>query len=148
MGSQTGSPGQGTLGEQNKYVSGLDPIASTGTVHNGVVLDRQLFNTLIWLVQGGVVTGSPSAVTVDAKIQESDVDDGSGMTDAAVGAFGGVAIVQQTAGVFAVKLEVDYRKLKQFTRIVVTTVLTGGSSPTIPISVGTTVGAGERHPAV
>ncbi len=148
MGSQTGSPGQGTLGEQNKYVSALDPIASTGAVHNGVVLDRELFNTLVFLVQGGAVTGTPTTVTVDAKIQESDVSDGTGMTDAAVGAFGGVAITQQTAGAFAVKLETDYRKLKQFTRIVVTTAFTGGSSPTIPVSVSATVGAGERHPAV
>ncbi len=148
MGSQTGSPGQGTLGEQNKYVAALDPIASVGAVHNGAVLDRELFNTLVFLVQGGATTGTPTTVTVDAKVQHGDLANGSDQADAPAGAFGGVAIVQQVAGAFAVKLETDYRKLKQFTRIVVTTAFTGGSSPTIPVSVSATVGAGERHPAV
>ena len=146
MGSQTGSPAGGTLGEQIQDTSGLDPIASTGATHNGKVLNRELFNTIVWLVQGGATTGTPTSFTVDAKVQESDASDGTGMTDAAVGDFGGVAITQQTAASFAVELESDLQKLKKFVRIVVTTAFVGGTSPTIPVDVCATLGANERGP--
>ncbi len=146
MGSQTGSPAGGTVGEQIQNTSGLNPIASTGATENGPVIDRELFNTMVGLVQGGAVTGSPSSLTVNAKVQEGDESDGSDMADASVGAFGGVAITEQTAGAFNIELEVDMRKMKQFVRWVVTTAFVGGSSPTIPVGVCATLGAHERHP--
>lgn len=143
----SGVVGGGNLGEQTKSVIALLPVASTGATHNGADIDRQGFNVGVFFFQFGAATGSPSPQTGNGKIQDSLVS-GSGYADSVAGQFGGVAIAEQTADNKGVSLLVDFRGLKRFVRPVVTTVLTGGSTPTWPISVTAVLAGASETPTV
>lgn len=141
-----GVVGGGHIGEQTKSVIALLPIASTGAVHNGADIDRRGFGAGVFFFQGGAATGSPSPQTCDGKIQDSAAGGGSGYTDSTAGQFGAVAITQQVADNFGVALVVDFRGMDRYVRPVTTTVLTGGSSPTWPISVSAVLAGAAETP--
>lgn len=97
----------------------------------GLTFDRGAgdFQSFLAGVSLGAATGSPSAVSVTAKLQESSDD--STWTDVVadgINATVTVAVVAvNTQGFFAI----DASRLKRYVRLVFTVALTGGSTPTI-----------------
>ena len=120
--------------------------ASASATINGDAVDVTFSGgggaSAIVAVQCGAAAGSPSAQTVDAKIQDS-ADGSTGWADLAAGS----AAVQLTADdTFSQSVGINLTPgNKGFIRAVVTVVLTGGSTPTIPV--GATLIIGGRDPA-
>ena len=140
-----GVVGGGNLGEQIKSLAMIRPIASTGAVHTGIVVDRRRFNVMLVTVQGGAATGAPTGQTANFKIQESATSGGS-YADAVAGQIGGVAITEQTADDFSVTLLVDMRGMLDFVKGILTTVLTAGTTPTWPVSADTVLAGASELP--
>lgn len=122
------------LGENIKTGLALEPIGDDGA-QNGVVIDRKGFYGAVFTTVVGLATGSPSAQTVDSKIQESDANDGSGMTDVS-----GATMTQIAADSLGGEINVDLNSLKRYIRVVTTVALTGGTTPKLPVGVTYTLG--------
>lgn len=106
------------------------------TVVNGVAVDtRGMLGPISGIVAGGDANGSPTALSVTVKLQESD--DGSSnwadiahQREAVLEAARGVAVGQA-------------HHTKRYVRAVATPALTGGTSPSIPI--GALVGGSKER---
>ena len=107
---------------------GVKPTDDTGTTINGPWIDRKACESLLLKGYTGVATGSPTAQTTDFKLQDADDIAGGGSADVTGG-----ALTQITADDGEETLDLDARGIKQFIRMVCTTVLTAGSSPRLPL---------------
>lgn len=113
---------------------------------NGTGIDRmtqgaqQGWMSCVLVLNVGTETGSPSSFTADCKLQESD-SSGSGYTD-----ISGASVTQQTAAGFG-SVAVNLKGCKRYIRAVVTVAITGGSSPTVPVSSTITLGGAVRSTA-
>lgn len=129
------------LKEQIKTVAALRPVSQAAGTVNGLVIDRKDFEDAMLAVSAGAASGSPSALTVNVKIQTGDAADGSGMADVA-----GVAITEITAVNTERNLAVDLLPLKRYVRAVATVGFTGGSSPEILLAAMLTLGNAKVEP--
>lgn len=107
--------------------------ASAGTV-NGVSVDRKNFMSCLLCAFSGAASGSPSAQTVDLKLQES-ADGSTGWTDIA-----GASVTQITADDGEAKTEVDLSGAERYIRAVAEVAFTGGTSPAVPVAGVITLG--------
>lgn len=116
------------LGENIKTGLALEPIADDGA-QTGVVIDRKGFYGAVFTTVVGLATGSPSAQTVDTKIQECDTSGGS-YTD-----ISGATMTQITADSLGGEINLDLNSIKRYIKVVTTVALTGGSTPKLPVGV-------------
>jgi hypothetical protein len=117
--------------ESVKAVQSIAPVSSGAGAVNGTAVDTQDFGDGMLVVNIGAATGSPTAQTVDAKLQES-ANGSSGWTDIA-GAAMTQATVDDVTGEIKLRIENRAGSLR-YVRPVVTPGFTGGSSPEIPVS--------------
>jgi hypothetical protein len=96
----------------------------------GAAIDKKDAHSALFVVRTGAKVGSPSAQTVDAKLQESD--DGSSWTDCAATPNNPVAAITQITDIDQVRhLEIDLTPYKAKVRLVFTVAFTGGTTPSI-----------------
>ncbi len=129
------------LGESIKQVCALRPQALAAGNVNGPVIDRLGFEDAVLIVSSGVVSGAPTAQTLDARIQHGNAADGSDMADVS-----GLVITQITAANTDRQLDIDLLPLKRYIRVVATAAFTGGTSPTIQASATIALGAAKEAP--
>lgn len=129
------------LGENIKLICALRPQALSAGTLNGPVIDRLGFEDAVLVVSSGAVSGSPTAQTLDAKIQHGSAADGSDMVDVS-----GLAITQITAANTDRQLDIDLVGLKRYIRVVVTAGFTEGTTPTIQASASLALGAAKEAP--
>ena len=125
--------GRRDIDRQMKMEIGIDPEDSAPATINGAAIDRRSATgsgaSAVLHVACGAATGSPSPQTVDGKLQDS-LDGSGGWAD-----ISGTDIAQLTGDdEDASSPNRNLVDVKKFIRAVVTVVLTGGSSPTIPVA--------------
>lgn len=112
----------------------------------GLTFDRANgdFQSLLAGVFLGAATGSPSAVSVTAKLQESADD--STWTDVDDDDINSTVQVAVTAVNSQGFMAIDASRLKRYVRLVFTVAFTGGSSPTILMDAKFMVGGSVSIP--
>jgi len=127
------------IGQYIALTKAINPTnASAGTI-NGASVDRSGYLSAVLHVACGAASGTPTAQTVDAKIQESA--DGSSWSDVS-----GAAITQITADNSEQELNLNLSGRKQYIRAVVTVAFTGGTSPAIPVAATLALGGAVSKP--
>jgi hypothetical protein len=129
------------IGAQVKVERAIKPQAAGAGTINGPAIDRLGFLSAVLHVGTGDVSGSPSAQTVDAKLQES-ADGATGWTD-----ISGAAISQITSANAQAEKDVSLSGAKRYIRAVVTVSFTGGTSPTIGAAATVVLGGKDVLPA-
>jgi hypothetical protein len=144
------------IGAYIKASKGINPAnTSAGTV-NGAAIDRAgigggtLFHSCVLHGACGAATGSPSAQTVDNKLQDS-ADGSTGWADITGASTGwaditGAALTQLTADNGEAEKDVDLSSAKRYIRVVNTVDFTGGTSPAIPVAAEVVLGGSEQLP--
>lgn len=128
------------IGAYIKAVSGIAPRADDGTAQvDGNTIDRSGYFSLVAHCQTGAVTGAPTAVSVEFKVQESD--DGTTWTDVPG------ASVTLTAADSSGEIDVNLETAKKNVRVVANSTFTGGTSPTVEIASAVILGGAEVLPA-
>ena len=131
------------VGAYIKAAIGSIPLSSLGgAAVNGPAINRLGFDSCVLHTAGGSATGSPTAQTLDAKLQDSA--DGSTLWADLVPA---AAITQITADDSEAQVDVDLSGVKKFIRVVQTVVLTAGTSPEWPVSSIVILGGASQVPA-
>lgn len=129
------------IGALLKGVTGVAPAANAAGAVNGAAINRQGYGACALVLMTGLDTGSPSARSATAKLQES-ADGSTGWTDVAG------ASVALTAVSSVAKLDVNLAGVKQFIRVVNTTAFTAGTSPTLFSASSVILGGADKLPAV
>ena len=126
----------GNVNEQTNPISALRPIVLTAA-GNGIVIDRQKFNSFLVKLTTGKKSGTPTTAAVTVKVQDDTDSAGGSMVDAVAGGAGSVVTgtITDDAEDNQITLFVDANALNQFVRVVVTPAFTGGSTPGILCSV-------------
>lgn len=130
------------IGAYIKAVIGTVPLANTGTVVNGAAIDRLGFESCVLHTAGGSVTGSPTAQTLDSKLQDSILSGGPWADISPA-----VATTQLTADDTEAQVDADLSGVRRFIRVVQTVTLTAGTSPTWPVSSNVILGGASEVPA-
>lgn len=131
------------LFETVKVATTIAPIAVGAATTNGATIDTLGFGDGMAIVTVGATTGSPSSFTVDAKVQESSAANFASPTDIT-----GAAITQVVAAAKTAEIKIPMSRIraasKRYVRVVITTTVTGGSSPTVAIGSVILLGNPER----
>lgn len=119
---------------------GIVPASRAAGTTNGTGIDRQGLNSCTLFVQTGASSGTPSAISLACKLQESS-DDASAdayadITDAAITAITAVNTYAQ--------VDVDLTGCERYVRAVMTPAFTGGSSPEILSSAAIIFGGADN----
>jgi hypothetical protein len=128
------------IGGYVKADKGIKVTNSVAATINGTYVDRQDENSCTLVCQCGDASGSPTAQTVDCKLQHSTAT-GSGFADVTNG-----AITQITADDTLAYVDINMEGLNRYIRAVVTVAFTGGSTPAIPVSATIILGGGRDEP--
>lgn len=134
-------PTRKDIGAYVKAQAGINPQDSAAATINGAAIDRQDFDSCVLHAAAGAATGTPTAQTVDAKLQDS-ADGSTGWADIA-----GAAITQITADNGEAEKDVVLSGAKRYIRAVITVGFTGGTSPKIPVAASVVLGGGRELPA-
>ncbi|MEE9140513.1 MAG: hypothetical protein V3U18_07020 [Alphaproteobacteria bacterium] len=132
---------QHDIGAEVKSVKGINPADSAAATINGPAIDRSGFLSAVLHHASGAATGTPTAQTVDSKLQDS-ADGSTGWADIT-----GAAAAQLTADDTDADVNVDFGTTKKFIRVVTTVGFTGGTSPTIPVAATVMLGGPDVLPA-
>lgn len=126
---------------------GLEPAARAAGTANSTGVDRLApsFGACVLLVQAGAASGTPTTLTLDAKVQHSD--DNSTFTDYTPSS-GTASVGQITAASTNARKAVDLSGAKRYVRVAVTTAFTGGTSPTLLSSAALILGDAQATPTV
>lgn len=115
-------------------------LAASGTA-NGAGVDRINASSAVLYAQAGAATGGPSAVSVTFQLQDSaDNSTFANVTSE-------TSLITLSAASTGAELDIDLTGLRQYVRVVGTAALTGGSSPTIPVSAVLVLGGQANLPA-
>lgn len=138
------------MGPLFKGTRGTIPAAPVAGTRNGSAINRRvggsLAMSLTLIATTGAETGSPSARTFDAKIQDS-ADGSTGWADYIPPDQTTVAAVTQiTAASSEAEVDVNLSGAKQYVRVVDTLAFTGGTSPTLGIQTTVVLGGFDRTP--
>jgi hypothetical protein len=125
-----------------KVMVGLPPLNAAAATRDGAVIDRQGYDSCVLFAQAGVSEGTPTSFTHDAKLQESDASDGTGMTDVA-----GAAVTQIVAVSTNQKKNVNLRGVKRYIRVREVIAFVGGTSPKLNASAIVVLGGPDVIPA-
>ena len=140
----SGVSGYRDIGSIVKVQKGNDPANASAGTRNGAAIDRlSLGNPLSCVLHGtcGAATGTPSAQSVDLKLQDS-ADGSTGWADIV-----GAAITQLVANSTESEIDVDLSSTKRYLRTVEVVAFTGGTSPAIPVAQSISFGGQNKLPA-
>ena len=129
------------IGAFIKSIIGIDPANASAGTTNGAAIDRDGYNSCVLHGACGAATGSPTAQTVDQKLQDS-ADGSTGWADLT-----GAAITQLAADDAEAEVDVDLSSAKQFIRVVSVVAFTAGTSPAIPVASTVVLGGPVATPA-
>lgn len=129
------------IGSFIKPVKGINPANQAAGTVNGAAIDRQRYGSCTLHLAVGAATGSPTAQTVDAKLQDS-ADGSTGWADLT-----GAAVTQRTADNTEAEVDANLAGAKQYIRAVVVVAFTAGTSPAIPIAATVVLGGADELPA-
>ena len=122
------------IGSQIRMLGSVAPGDRAAGAVNGTGIDRMVaesgkgYLSCVLFVQTGAASGSPTAQTVDAKIQDSaDNSTFADYTDPTTAA--AAAITQITADSTNREKDVNLSNAKRYVRVVLTVAFTGGTSP-------------------
>lgn len=136
------------VGATITHKAGLAPISLSAGASNGDAIDRSGMDSCKLVCSAGAATGSPSAQTVDCKVQDS-ADGSTGWADYAnPPGTTTAATTQLTADDTAAEANVNLRSAKQFIRTVTTVGFTGGTTPAIVVAPSVILGGASVEPAV
>lgn len=121
---------------------GTAPAAVAAGTRNSVGIDRLGFDSGVLIAQTGAATGTPTTLTLAAKIQES-ADGTTGWADIA-----GAVIDPLTAENSVARVNLRLPTAKRFLRVVETVGFTGGTSPTLGASSAFVLCGPDEIPAV
>lgn len=138
------------LGTLFKAVLGNPPALPAAGARNSAAIDRatpggNFFNSATLVQKTGAIAGSPSAQTVDAKIQDSP-DGSTGWADYKPDGVTTAAIAQLTAANAVGEVDVDLSGAKRYIRVVETVAFTAGTSPTIGADSTVILAGADRTP--
>ncbi len=142
--------GQLKAGSNFKPVVATPPALSAAGTRNGSTIDRAvpggvLYRSATLHTTTGAIAGSPTAQTVDAKVQHSA--DGSTWADyTQPGAGSAAAITQITAANQSGELDINLEGARRYIRVVETVAFTGGTSPTIGVCSSFILAGADRLP--
>ena len=128
--------------EDVRVLASVLPQAKTAGALNGAAVDTEIYNDGMVVVNVGAVTGTPSAFTVDAKVQESD-NGTSGWVDVAGASIVAVTAIDKTA---EIPLDPMRAAAKRYVRVVITPAFTGGTAPTALVAANVLLGNPDRGP--
>jgi len=127
---------------------GIDPQLAGAGALTGTAIQRvgsgYTYDSAVLVARCGIETGSPTALTLDFKLQDS-ADGATGWADVT-----GAAIAQQALqcpNSRVVTAGVNLAGAKAYVRGVATVAFTGGSSPTLPVAFEIILGGGSELPA-
>lgn len=127
-----------SIGSELDVKVGTVPAAVAAGTRNGAAINRFTAagraNSCVLFANSGAETGSPSARTLDAKLQDS-ADGSTGWADIA-----GASITQITAASSSTRKNVSLASAKQYIRAVETVAFTGGTAPTLGASSAVVLG--------
>lgn len=133
------------IGAYVKTVKGINPANAAAGAINGPAIDRQgILSCELWHACGAA-TGSPSARTVDSKLQDS-ADGSTGWADYNPDGAGSGTAAQLTADNTEARKEINLAAAKRYIRTVETVAFTGGTSPAIPVAAGVVLGGADQLP--
>lgn len=122
---------------------GLKPTNSAASATNkGAAIDRVGFLSATMHAACGAAAGGPSAQSAIFKLQESDTDQDADFAD-----IDDAALAAMTADNGEGKLDINLQMRKKYIRVVCTVALTGGSTPTLPVSACLILGGADTLPA-
>lgn len=124
-----------------KQVACICQNASAAAI-SGVEVDRAGFESAVFSIIRGEEAGSPSAWTLDMKIQERD--SGESWADVTGAAITQLTEDSETLAISLIKLGLVGRK--RYLKAVATLAMTGGSTPTLPITVVCMLGNAREVP--
>ncbi len=124
----------------------LPPLANAAGTRNGIAVDRLqpggLAASVLLVRSTGATTGTPSATTLDVRLQSS-ADGSTGWVDVASG-----ALPQKTTLTAAIgELDIDLSSAQRYLRAVEVNAFTGGTSPATPSGVDIILGGFSKLPA-
>jgi hypothetical protein len=129
-----------SLYDSVKALVSLRPQAAAAGTINGTGADTSGYNSAMLVLEAGAVAGSPTAQTLDVKVQESD--DNSTFTDVT-----GWSLAQITAANQSRVLRLDgLDARKRYVRAVAVVGFTGGTSPTWQIAAEILLGRAYQEP--
>lgn len=117
-----------------------------GSEVDGSSVDTLGYNTAMLVFETGAASGSPSAIAIDVRLQESD--DNSSWSDAkdnTVTVIGGQ--VTEENHVLLARIEGLGLNRKRYLRVIETTTFTGGTSPAIEVHSNILLDRGSEKPA-
>lgn len=137
------------IGSYLKAVPGAVPVSLTSVAVNGAAAQLEgigySYKSAVIVLSLGAATGSPTGISVVAKVQQS-ADGSTSWTD-----FTDLYSHGAVTGIAASTLytaNVVLQGAQQFVRVVTTPTLTGGSSPTVLGSSFLILGGSSEFPAV
>jgi hypothetical protein len=116
-----------------------------GSALNGAGVDTLGYNTAMLVFETGAASGSPSAISIDVRLQESD--DNTNWSDAidnSVTVIGGA--VTEENHVLLARIEGLGLNRKRYLRVIETTTFTGGTSPAIEVHSNILLDRSEQKP--
>lgn len=134
------------IGPEVKMAIGLVPAARSAGTANGTGVDRTGFHSMVLEAVTGAATGSPSAQTLDVKLQHS-ADNSSWSDFQPEGTAASGAVAQIAADSTRKRKSINLTGAKQYVRAVGVTAFTGGTSPTLPSAVVMVLGGAVEQPA-
>lgn len=133
-----------SIGEFFTPKQALAPLANAAGTRTSASLDRTGFQSLVLMCSLGAVTGAPTSLTYDCKIQDSA--DGTTFADFLPDAVTVAKITQAVAGAQLVEKNVNLAGARQFIRVVEVTAFVGGTSPALPAAVNLDLGGATSLP--
>jgi hypothetical protein len=124
-----------------KTVAGIRPAAQAAATVEGPAIDRMDFLSCVLHAFTGAVSGSPTSLTVNVKLQHS-VDGATGWDDLT-----GAAIPQITAANSTAEKDIDLTMARRFIRAVSTVSFNGGTSPTVLTAASIVLGGARTRKA-
>lgn len=128
------------IGAYIKSVVGIIAVDTVPATINGPAIDRSGHDSCVLQHQCGAASGSPTAQTADAKLQES-ADGSTGWTDIT-----GAAAAQLVADDTSAEVDVDLSGTKQFIRVVEVVALTAGTTPALDVAASVILGPTRELP--
>lgn len=119
---------------------------SGGSAVDGSAVDTMGYNTAMLTFEAGAISGSPSATSIAAKVQES-ADGSTNWADALDNTGTVIGGTLTASGVLLARIEGLGLERKRYLRAVETTTFTGGTSPAVLVHGNILLGRGFEKPA-
>lgn len=123
-------------------------VVSGSSAVNGVTIDRKGFQSGVFTILAGAVAGVPTSFSMAIKVQHSDAANFAGPADVTTAENNDTAVTATLTAINTdAEINVDFRILKRYVRIVLTPTFVGGSSPELLVGGSITLGECYLNPA-